>query len=188
MDGTVGICRCFVIKADVFIFCRDILITNLDASMSYAELCDEVHEMCNLQQEQPITLKWIDDEGIGLKYFSGFTVHCGTEKGHWGTCINKYHTVGWFFFPKYITTEAWRNKTRDIRDDCSSTWIHFYRSTLLKPRPAELELNSERWKNTRLVWLIVVMVWFGFFNSSLSWWCCLSEWNFKVMTLEGGSW
>ncbi|KAF2988374.1 hypothetical protein EK904_001346 [Melospiza melodia maxima] len=41
----------------------DILITNLDASMSYAELCDEVHEMCNLQQEQPITLKWIDDEG-----------------------------------------------------------------------------------------------------------------------------
>ncbi|XP_041319562.1 protein kinase C zeta type isoform X2 [Pyrgilauda ruficollis] len=41
----------------------DILITNLDASMSYAELCDEVHEMCNLEQEQPITLKWIDDEG-----------------------------------------------------------------------------------------------------------------------------
>ncbi|KAJ7421476.1 protein kinase C zeta type-like protein [Willisornis vidua] len=41
----------------------DILITNLDASMSYDELCDEVHEMCNLEQEQPITLKWIDDEG-----------------------------------------------------------------------------------------------------------------------------
>ncbi|XP_066838325.1 protein kinase C zeta type isoform X2 [Anser cygnoides] len=41
----------------------DILITNLDASISYDELCDEVHEMCNLQQEQPITLKWIDDEG-----------------------------------------------------------------------------------------------------------------------------
>ncbi|NXO04463.1 KPCZ kinase, partial [Rhinopomastus cyanomelas] len=41
----------------------DILITNLDASMSYDKLCDEVHEMCNLQQEQPITLKWIDDEG-----------------------------------------------------------------------------------------------------------------------------
>uniref|UniRef100_A0A8D0HL11 Protein kinase C n=1 Tax=Sphenodon punctatus TaxID=8508 RepID=A0A8D0HL11_SPHPU len=41
----------------------DILITNLDASMNYFELCDEVREMCNLQQEQPITLKWIDDEG-----------------------------------------------------------------------------------------------------------------------------
>ncbi|PKU34157.1 protein kinase c zeta type isoform x1 [Limosa lapponica baueri] len=46
---------------------RDILITNLDASMSYDELCDEVHEMCNLQQEQPITLKWIDDEGFIMK-------------------------------------------------------------------------------------------------------------------------
>uniref|UniRef100_A0A8C0AVH7 protein kinase C n=1 Tax=Buteo japonicus TaxID=224669 RepID=A0A8C0AVH7_9AVES len=54
---------CFLIKAYVFISCRDILITNLVASMSYDELCDEVHEMCNLQQEQPITLKWIDDEG-----------------------------------------------------------------------------------------------------------------------------
>uniref|UniRef100_A0A8B9PG01 Protein kinase C n=1 Tax=Apteryx owenii TaxID=8824 RepID=A0A8B9PG01_APTOW len=41
----------------------DILITNLDASMSYDELCNEVREMCILQQEQPITLKWIDDEG-----------------------------------------------------------------------------------------------------------------------------
>uniref|UniRef100_A0A8C4UUZ3 protein kinase C n=1 Tax=Falco tinnunculus TaxID=100819 RepID=A0A8C4UUZ3_FALTI len=53
----------FLVKAYVFISCRDILITNLDASMSYDELCDEVHEMCNLQLEQPITLKWIDDEG-----------------------------------------------------------------------------------------------------------------------------
>ncbi|KAL8198464.1 UNVERIFIED_CONTAM: hypothetical protein K2H54_011980 [Gekko kuhli] len=42
---------------------RDILITNLGASMNYDELCDEVREMCNLQQEQPITLKWIDNEG-----------------------------------------------------------------------------------------------------------------------------
>uniref|UniRef100_A0A8C0FZ41 PB1 domain-containing protein n=1 Tax=Chelonoidis abingdonii TaxID=106734 RepID=A0A8C0FZ41_CHEAB len=41
----------------------DILITNLDASMNYGELSDEVREMCSLQQEQPITLKWIDDEG-----------------------------------------------------------------------------------------------------------------------------
>ncbi|XP_026537387.1 protein kinase C zeta type isoform X4 [Notechis scutatus] len=41
----------------------DILITNLGASMNYDELCDEVREMCNLSQEQPITLKWIDNEG-----------------------------------------------------------------------------------------------------------------------------
>uniref|UniRef100_A0ACB8EDQ2 Uncharacterized protein n=1 Tax=Sphaerodactylus townsendi TaxID=933632 RepID=A0ACB8EDQ2_9SAUR len=41
----------------------DILITNLGASMNYDELCDEVREMCHLQQAQPITLKWIDNEG-----------------------------------------------------------------------------------------------------------------------------
>lgn len=32
--------------------------------MNFDELCDEVREMCSLQQEQPITLKWIDNEGI----------------------------------------------------------------------------------------------------------------------------
>ncbi|XP_025033525.1 protein kinase C zeta type isoform X2 [Python bivittatus] len=41
----------------------DILITNLGASMNYDELCDEVRKMCILSQEQPITLKWIDNEG-----------------------------------------------------------------------------------------------------------------------------
>ncbi|XP_069597778.1 protein kinase C zeta type isoform X1 [Ranitomeya imitator] len=41
----------------------DILITRLGASMNYDELCDEVREMCSLHQGQPITLKWIDDEG-----------------------------------------------------------------------------------------------------------------------------
>ncbi|KAM8926933.1 protein kinase C zeta type isoform 2-T2 [Pelodytes ibericus] len=41
----------------------DILITRLGASMSYDELCEEVREMCSLHQGQPITLKWIDDEG-----------------------------------------------------------------------------------------------------------------------------
>lgn len=65
-DGTLSM-RLFLTEAYGFISCRDILITNLDASISYDELCDEVHEMCNLQQEQPITLKWIDDEGIVLK-------------------------------------------------------------------------------------------------------------------------
>ncbi|KAM4703533.1 protein kinase C zeta type isoform 2-T2 [Rhinophrynus dorsalis] len=41
----------------------DILITRLGASMSYERLCEEVREMCYLHQGQPITLKWIDDEG-----------------------------------------------------------------------------------------------------------------------------
>ncbi|OCT72630.1 protein kinase C zeta type isoform X1 [Xenopus laevis] len=41
----------------------DILITRLEAGMNYEQLCEEVREMCYLNQRQPITLKWIDDEG-----------------------------------------------------------------------------------------------------------------------------
>nr|XP_023697250.1 protein kinase C zeta type-like isoform X2 [Paramormyrops kingsleyae] len=42
---------------------RNILISDLDAALTYQELCEEVREMCSLHAEQPITLKWIDDEG-----------------------------------------------------------------------------------------------------------------------------
>ncbi|XP_051895240.1 protein kinase C zeta type isoform X2 [Pristis pectinata] len=41
----------------------DILITDLDAAITYDGMCSEVRDMCNLQQNQPITLKWIDNEG-----------------------------------------------------------------------------------------------------------------------------
>ncbi|MBN3278875.1 KPCZ kinase, partial [Polyodon spathula] len=41
----------------------DMLITALDSSMTYSALCDEVRDMCSLLQTQPITLKWIDNEG-----------------------------------------------------------------------------------------------------------------------------
>ncbi|KAG9328979.1 hypothetical protein JZ751_008525 [Albula glossodonta] len=39
------------------------LITDLNASMNYRDLCDEVRVMCSLPQQLPLTLKWIDDEG-----------------------------------------------------------------------------------------------------------------------------
>lgn len=42
---------------------RDMLITNLDATITYDGMCSEVRDMCNLQLNQPITLKWIDNEG-----------------------------------------------------------------------------------------------------------------------------
>ncbi|KAG7472800.1 hypothetical protein MATL_G00112780 [Megalops atlanticus] len=41
----------------------DMLITDLDAAMTYVSLCEEVRTMCSLPRHQPITLKWIDDEG-----------------------------------------------------------------------------------------------------------------------------
>uniref|UniRef100_A0AAY4BIG1 protein kinase C n=1 Tax=Denticeps clupeoides TaxID=299321 RepID=A0AAY4BIG1_9TELE len=42
---------------------RDMLISDLEANMTYTELCEEVREICRLRQHQPITLKWIDEEG-----------------------------------------------------------------------------------------------------------------------------
>ncbi|XP_069097100.1 protein kinase C zeta type isoform X2 [Pleurodeles waltl] len=41
----------------------DILITHLDISTDYEELCNEVRTMCSLHHGRPLTLKWIDDEG-----------------------------------------------------------------------------------------------------------------------------
>uniref|UniRef100_A0A669FAU5 Protein kinase C n=2 Tax=Oreochromis TaxID=8139 RepID=A0A669FAU5_ORENI len=42
---------------------RDILITDLAATVTFVELCEEVKTMCSVASQQPITLKWIDDEG-----------------------------------------------------------------------------------------------------------------------------
>lgn len=43
----------------------DMLITELAATLTFQELCEEVRTMCSVAQQQPITLKWIDDEGRG---------------------------------------------------------------------------------------------------------------------------
>uniref|UniRef100_A0A8C5CBD0 protein kinase C n=1 Tax=Gadus morhua TaxID=8049 RepID=A0A8C5CBD0_GADMO len=41
----------------------DMLITDLAFSLTFAALSDEVRELCSVARQQPITLKWIDDEG-----------------------------------------------------------------------------------------------------------------------------
>ncbi|TKS76966.1 Protein kinase C zeta type [Collichthys lucidus] len=43
-------------------YCRDMLITDLAATVTFVELCEEVRTMCSVAKQQPITLKWIDDE------------------------------------------------------------------------------------------------------------------------------
>uniref|UniRef100_A0A8C7RBH9 protein kinase C n=1 Tax=Oncorhynchus mykiss TaxID=8022 RepID=A0A8C7RBH9_ONCMY len=48
---------------DLSCVCRDMLITDLAATVTYMGLCEEVRVMCSLARQQPITLKWIDDEG-----------------------------------------------------------------------------------------------------------------------------
>uniref|UniRef100_A0A8C4HXF9 protein kinase C n=1 Tax=Dicentrarchus labrax TaxID=13489 RepID=A0A8C4HXF9_DICLA len=42
---------------------KDMLITDLAATVTFVELCEEVRTMCSVAKQQPITLKWIDDEG-----------------------------------------------------------------------------------------------------------------------------
>ncbi|KAK5894092.1 hypothetical protein CesoFtcFv8_010815 [Champsocephalus esox] len=41
----------------------DMLITDLAATLTFVELCEEVRMLCSVAKQQPITLKWIDDEG-----------------------------------------------------------------------------------------------------------------------------
>ncbi|XP_058408666.1 protein kinase C zeta type isoform X2 [Diceros bicornis minor] len=57
MDGSGGRVR---LKAH---YNGDILITSLDATMTFEELCEEVREMCSLHPGHPLTLKWVDSEG-----------------------------------------------------------------------------------------------------------------------------
>uniref|UniRef100_A0A3B3TFQ4 Protein kinase C n=1 Tax=Paramormyrops kingsleyae TaxID=1676925 RepID=A0A3B3TFQ4_9TELE len=41
----------------------DIMITQLEPSISYEGLQDRMREMCSMESEQPFTMKWIDEEG-----------------------------------------------------------------------------------------------------------------------------
>ncbi|XP_021487658.1 protein kinase C iota type [Meriones unguiculatus] len=41
----------------------DIMITHFEPSISFEGLCNEVRDMCSFDNEQPFTMKWIDEEG-----------------------------------------------------------------------------------------------------------------------------
>lgn len=53
------------LQLDIFCVCafRDMLITDLPATLTFEELCEEVRIMCSVAKQLPITLKWLDDEG-----------------------------------------------------------------------------------------------------------------------------
>uniref|UniRef100_A0AAQ6A0N6 protein kinase C n=1 Tax=Amphiprion ocellaris TaxID=80972 RepID=A0AAQ6A0N6_AMPOC len=54
---------CLVSLITVKLTFKDMLITDLAATVTFVELCEEVKTMCSVARQQPITLKWIDDEG-----------------------------------------------------------------------------------------------------------------------------
>lgn len=39
------------------------MITQLEPSISYEGLQEQMREMCSMESEQPFTMKWIDEEG-----------------------------------------------------------------------------------------------------------------------------
>ncbi|XP_018097727.1 protein kinase C iota type isoform X2 [Xenopus laevis] len=41
----------------------DIMITHFEPSISFDGLCNEVRDMCTFENDQPFTMKWIDEEG-----------------------------------------------------------------------------------------------------------------------------
>jgi len=55
------------------------LISDLDLAMTYIEVCEEVRKMCGVRREMPITLKWIDDEG--MDDLLNFGLSCFSRKG-----------------------------------------------------------------------------------------------------------
>uniref|UniRef100_A0A8C5EPB9 protein kinase C n=1 Tax=Gouania willdenowi TaxID=441366 RepID=A0A8C5EPB9_GOUWI len=67
-------------------YCGDILITDLVATVTFVELCEEVKTMCSVTKQHPITLKWIDDEGdpctisSQMELEEAFRIHSRTRR------------------------------------------------------------------------------------------------------------
>uniref|UniRef100_A0A8C5ENV5 Protein kinase C n=1 Tax=Gouania willdenowi TaxID=441366 RepID=A0A8C5ENV5_GOUWI len=65
---------------------QDILITDLVATVTFVELCEEVKTMCSVTKQHPITLKWIDDEGdpctisSQMELEEAFRIHSRTRR------------------------------------------------------------------------------------------------------------
>uniref|UniRef100_A0A8C5EMM1 Protein kinase C n=1 Tax=Gouania willdenowi TaxID=441366 RepID=A0A8C5EMM1_GOUWI len=77
------------VDPDFSLFCvdfRDILITDLVATVTFVELCEEVKTMCSVTKQHPITLKWIDDEGdpctisSQMELEEAFRIHSRTRR------------------------------------------------------------------------------------------------------------
>jgi len=47
----------------LFIFFRDILITSVNGEITFADFCAEIKDICKFDDEQPFTMKWLDEEG-----------------------------------------------------------------------------------------------------------------------------
>ncbi len=47
-------------------FPSDVMVTNLDLDITYQGLCAEIRDICQFDEEQPFTMKWVDEEGTSI--------------------------------------------------------------------------------------------------------------------------
>ena len=45
------------------IYFRTILITSVTGEISYEDFCAEIKDICKFDDQQPFTMKWVDEEG-----------------------------------------------------------------------------------------------------------------------------
>ncbi|CAH1772824.1 unnamed protein product, partial [Owenia fusiformis] len=45
------------------VYSGDIMVTQIDPSITYDGLCDEMRDICQFDKVQPFTMKWVDEEG-----------------------------------------------------------------------------------------------------------------------------
>jgi len=39
------------------------MVTEIQSNISYDNLCKEMRDICDFEERQPFTMKWVDEEG-----------------------------------------------------------------------------------------------------------------------------
>lgn len=48
---------------DACFICRDVLVSSVDSDITYEGLLAEMKDICRFDEQQPFTMKWVDEEG-----------------------------------------------------------------------------------------------------------------------------
>ena len=64
------ICNRFV----VVVVYSDVMVTGISYDVTYDDFMVEMKDMCHFHDDQPFTLKWLDEEGGLFSFFNPFAV------------------------------------------------------------------------------------------------------------------
>lgn len=114
---------------------RDMLITDLPATLTFEELCEEVRIMCSVAKQLPITLKWIDDEG-GCASMWNTAVHVPCLWPFY--MLAKLWLISWSFgLSKFISTSSY----------CRLEWLRMLLFNTLHSK------NLHPWPSPAILWI-----------------------------------